>query len=782
MRILKRVLSPLRSKKLRRVIAIIALVGFALFSIVLVRLYHQLEDAFALREQFHPTLVFSDVTRVTANQTRSFVLSRLQALSYQPKIENEEVRFILRELSYPEHLIPEKHPTLELQGTLVTLRFAGTKSSDVLLAIETDTGSVPELYLEPELVTRFTHAGEGEAGQIRDFASFQEIPAPLWQAIIAVEDQHFLDHGGLDFRALARAIWVNLKTRSFAQGGSTITQQLVKNLLARRTKNIFQKFNEIFLAIFLEIKFEKEQILERYLNEVYLGQIGQLEIHGVTQGAKYFFGKTLSDLNLGEMALMAGLIRGPGYYSPYRAMERALQRQHWVLKRMVEREFVTDEEFKKAKNLPIRLAPPPRSGNKAPYFTDYVKAVLIEKTHDRMTEDEITNAGFRVYTTLDPFLNELGQKAVRDGVQRLNGDLRTGAAPRVHPVIEGALASVDQKTGFIRALVGGSDYSVTNYNRLLNMRRQVGSTFKPVVYLTALENGVGPGEPFEDSRFTLHYDNNRQSWSPRNFKEEYRGWVSLREGFVFSANVVAARVAARVGVDKIVAMGHRLGIQSDLPAVPSLALGSVELSPMEVLRLYALFGNRGVQDELTVLRAITYEDGRSFARFVLSPSRLLDESLADWITDLMKDVFRIGTAAPARDWGFTRPAAGKTGTTNDYRDAWFAGFTPELTTVVWVGLDGGSGELPKRFRLTGTGSALPIWVQYMKGALGQQPVTDFEPSAHLESIRIDKHSGRKASIDCSNAQILEEHYLPDRLPAETGCVPTYPDSTKDVNI
>lgn len=784
--------------RLRRVVGIGAALGAVPLGVYLWILYGQLREAFDRQDQFIPTRIYSDVTRIASPQTRGWIEEKLKNLGYSRDVTSEagqnQIRFTLHPMDYPIYLIPDSHPTVEALNKSITLHFTGTEPDAPLQSIEMEGKEIADLYLEPELVATLSRTGETTQRIIREPLKFQEIPAPVWKAIIAIEDQHFLEHKGLDPRGIIRAIWVNLKTLSLAQGGSTITQQLVKNLMARRNKNLFRKANEILLAFLLEASFEKEQILERYLNEVYLGQVGSLEVHGVAEGAKHFFGKELSDLNLAEIALMAGLIRGPGYYSPYRHRDRAVERQQLVLKKMAETEQIAEEEAKAALSLPIRLAPPQNVANKAPYFTDFVKAELIRELKGKIPETEIAEAGFRVYTTLDLSMNQSAQLAVSRGLGALEQKLglgKEGASVR----IEGALASVDHTSGFIRALIGGRSYSFSTFNRILNMKRQVGSTFKPFVYLSALRKGMdpvgiayGPGHPIEDAAWTLTHDGGRQQWSPKNYEKGYRGWINYRTALAHSVNTAAAKLGWEVGVPAIIDTARALGIQSPLPEVPSLSLGVAELSPIELLTAYATLANHGVRGDLTVIRAITQEDGTGYARFVTHPKPAIEQGPVDLLTDMLSSVFLEGTARGAIQMGFDRPAVGKTGTTSHHRDSWFAGYTPQLTTVVWVGLDTleipaadpknakNSKKKPREIQLTGGSSALPIWVEFMKKALEGEPPMTFPVSPHLVSLPIDIKTGEKALPGCPDEQVATEKYWKNFEPRMATCESMWPPS------
>ena len=773
-----------------------ALTFSVFFAVYLSVLYQQLTHAFSQAQEFVPTRIYSDVARIQPPASRSQLETRLKALGYSSRAAanlEDSIEFTLHEIDYPTYLIPENHPTIDAAGHNITFQFSGSGNGAVLQAIRLGEKELADLYLEPEVVATLARGNQS----IRSYLKFADIPAPIWKAILSAEDQHFLEHSGLDPRGLARAILVNIRTRSFAQGGSTVTQQLVKNLMARRSKNPFLKFNELFLSLMLEARYEKEQILERYLNEVYLGQVGSLEIHGVAEGAKHFFGKRVDELNLAEIALMAGLIRGPGFYSPYRYKDRAIERQRWILKKMVETGQIAEEEMQAALREPIRLAPPQGTSNKAPYFTDFVKAELIRQLKDKVSEQEIPSAGFRVYTTLDVVANQAAQRAVAAGI----ADLETRSKFTAGERLEGALAAVDHNTGFIRALVGGRSYSQSTFNRILNMRRQIGSTFKPIVYLTALAKGedpngiaYGPAYPMEDAAWTLNYDRGRQSWTPKNYEKEYMGWIPLRTALAHSINVVAAKLGVMLGIGEVIKTARAIGIDTaDLPAVPSLALGVAELSPVELLRAYATIANHGVQDELTVIRGITLENRDLYARFVYHPKQTFPGGPTDLLTDMLTSVFSEGTAKYAVKMGFDRPAAGKTGTTSNHRDSWFAGYTPQLTAVVWVGMDqtpsaGKKEETEEaptkkgKVILTGATSALPIWIAFMKEALSGEAPSAFPASAELIQARVDRKTGKLADSSCSETQVVLDKYLVGHEPRGSSCEAAWPTTIHETNL
>ena len=703
-------------------------------------LYLDLKTVFEEQTVREPTRIYSDVVPIALSQSLEEVRERLRTLNYQPQGKLPYWQWDLHPYDYPSHLVPEDYLE-KRKNPHVRIHFDRKHLVD---SIQLGYEPVSEIFLEPQIMAIVPNQ---PSDAFRTPLKLEEIPAPLWQAIIAIEDQHFLEHKGLDGKGLARALWVNIKTHSFAQGGSTITQQLVKNLRLRRGKNFFLKLNEILLAFLLEAQFSKEQILERYLNEVYLGQIGNQAIHGVAQGAEYFFDKKLDQLHLGEIALLAGIIRGPHYYSPYSHLPRALQRQKLVLQKMVETGQIAPEEAELALKLRIRLS---TSQSESSFFVDTVKEKLREYT---------PLAGLKVYTTMDPYRNTLAQKAVTEGIFSIQ---KQSQLP-----YEGILLSVEHHTGYLRALIGGKNYAKSHFNRILHMKRQVGSLFKPIVYLTAFERRTDPsgtvyggGYPLEDQPWTLIYQGKK--WSPKNYKKTYQGWVPLRYALSHSLNVPTARLGFVLGYESILRTARALGITSELPDVPSLALGSAELAPLEVLQMYSTLANRGTQMPLLTIRSIL-SGGTELARFGSYPETKLDPRSVDLLNMILKDVFQEGTARQAQSWGFQQPACGKTGTTSDSRDTWFAGYTGTYTTVVWVGLD----QHQPSASITGATAALPIWTEYMK-ALPPSPL----PEPELLPVLIDQHTGERASPSCPSSQVLSEKYL--LLPSKTTCSPSYP--------
>jgi penicillin-binding protein 1B len=781
-------------KNQKPLLIVTALILAALIS-YFVFLLKQVETAFESPAEFIPTRIYSSVAKIAPPQARAAVERKLKALGYATSANGSALSFTLHSPQYPDYLIPENHPTFQLKDKKITLHFEGTNPNSPLESIDSEAGAVNEFYLEPEFVATLN----SDKSQIREVLKFEEFPKGIPDGVMAAEDQHFYEHFGIDPRGFIRAILVNIKTLSFSQGGSTITQQLVKNLMERRNRNLFMKINELFLAPVLEIKYTKKQIFERYLNEVFLGQIGSYEVRGFSEGAKYFFGKNVDELNTGEIALLVGLIKGPAFYSPYKHLDRAKTRQRYVLERMLETKKIDEKQFNYALNQPIRLAQAPQSGNRAPYYVDYVKAELVRLLSDRFEEKEIPELGFQVYTTLDLNMNQTAQDTLQNGLTSL--EKRLGINDMI--ALQGAVAIVDQTNGEIRTLIGGRNYAQSTFNRVLNMKRQSGSTFKPVVYATAFRqiedpngNTFTPAYPLEDQNWAWEYDKKQPAWKPQNYEKENLGWIPMKTSLAKSLNTSTAHLAKTVGLGEIAATAKVLGIETKIPQVPSVSLGSVELSPIEVLEAYMTFANHGKADAPFVIKAIQNPDGSEFFRNEYRPRERIDAGIADMMTYLLQDVFIEGTASAAPAYGFDRPAAGKTGTTNDYRDSWFVGYTPQLTTLVWVGLDqgviqdelkkqaatptekGAKPKKPKKIHLTGAVAALPIWATIMKQALQYEPALPFVESDRLVDMRLDQHTGQKAESSCPESQVVTEKVIVGREPKKSTCLADYP---KDVD-
>jgi penicillin-binding protein 1B len=547
------------------------------------------------------------------------------------------------------------------------------------------------------------------------------------------------------FRILAAALR-NIRAESYIQGGSTITQQLVKNFFLTPERTLKRKVQEALLAIVLERRAEKKAIFELYVNEIYLGQVGSFSINGIGEAARSYFHKDVANLTLAESALLAGMIHAPNPLNPYRHPDRARERRNQVLKAMEDAEFIDAATAKSAMAQPLEVESPTVDSSEAPYFVDLVKSQLGQ----RYQPEDLLGGNLSIYTSLDLHLQAVAQQALETGLDNVEKLFRH---KRSSPV-QGCLIALEPRTGAVVALVGGRSYGASQYNRVTQARRQPGSTFKPFVYLTAFEATfedpalppITPATVVEDSPSVFFYED--KEYIPENYEHEYLGLVTLRKALAKSLNVATVKVAEMVGFDKVADMwSKKLGIDDNVKPYPAVALGAFETTPLEMATAYNVLANGGLKVEPVTILKIADHDGRTVEQHrPQPPERVVHEESAFLVTNMLRSVLNEGTAASARAMGFRADAAGKTGTTNDMRDAWFAGYTPDLLTVVWVGFDDNTP-----LNLPGAKAALPIWVDFMKKALAG---TDSEPFAvppeDIVFVEIDKDTGLLATPWCPN--------------------------------
>ncbi len=546
---------------------------------------------------------------------------------------------------------------------------------------------------------------DGAQVELRIPVNQDELPKHLIQAVLAVEDQRFYEHHGLDVRRIGGALVANIRARDIAQGGSTLTQQLAKNLYLSASRTPLRKLREAAIAVVLEIRYDKTVILEAYLNEIYLGQDGGRAIHGVGAAARYYFGKEVKRITLGESALLAGMIHAPNRHAPTRHPRAARERRDLVLQLMAEQQRITRSSAERASRAGVSTRAWPARTVDARHFRDFVTATV---------SDRLPGRGMAVYTTLDATLQRAAERAVRSGLDRLRA-----------LDVEAALLAIDPRTGEVLAMVGGRDYGASQFDRATAARRQPGSAFKPVVALAALERREG-----EDPAFTLasvvddeplRVATPAGTWQPTNYDRRFRGRVTVREAMEQSLNVPFARIGLAVGPERIVATARRLGITSPLAAVPSLALGSSEVTLMELVRAYGVLAAGG---ELATARTIL---GRGrYGEAVENPvgaeaTRVIDPAVAYLVTSTLEGVVARGTGRALNAGGRFEGIAGKTGTSNNWRDAWFVAYTPSLVVGVWVGFDDG-----RSLRMTGASAALPIVARFLDEATTDEPWESFE--------------------------------------------------------
>jgi penicillin-binding protein 1B len=622
----------------------------------------------------------------------------------------------------------------------------GRLASLVWSGSEVDSAS-----LEPSLLASFVDEGRDE----RRPARLERLPEHLVQAVLAAEDAGFFRHAGLSASGIARAAWVNLRGGEVLQGGSTLTQQLVKNLFLTRERTLTRKAREAVLAWFIDLRYGKPQILTAYLNEIYWGSSGSANLVGVGSAAWAYFGKAPDDLGLCESALLAGMIRSPGNYSPLRHPERARERRDWVLQRMAELDWLEEGELASALECPLDTSPGPVVVKRAPWFAD---AALAE-AKARFELGDPQTSGQTILSTLDWTGQQKAEEAVAWGVEALEEGWekgRQGTGP-----LQAALVSLDPRTGGLLAYVGGRDYAVSQFDRVAMAQRQAGSAFKPVIYTSSFESGTAwPSGFVEDAPMTVVLAGQR--WSPQNSDGNYTGWVTVRSAVEQSLNLPTVRVALATGLDNIVATARAMGIIHRLQAVPALALGAFEVTPLELATAYATLAAGGVRPPVHSVEAVLDRDGRPLVgRPLPEPVRAVSEESAYLMTAVLQGVLERGTGQSARIQGMTDSLAGKTGTTNDRRDSWFGGYAPNRATMVWVGYDDNSET-----RLSGTRAGLPIWARFTWAVRPAGGYPTFRQPAGIVTAVIDPQSGELATEACP--AVLTEVFRAGQVP-QTPC-------------
>lgn len=540
-------------------------------------------------------------------------------------------------------------------------------------------------------------------GDDRNPVRFADIPPLLANTLIAVEDQDFLHHFGVSPRGIARAMVANIKAGRVVQGGSTITQQLVKNIFFDHEASLWRKFNEALMAILMELHYDKGYILQEYINEVWLGQQGSRAIYGFGLASEFYFQKPLDTLEPQEIALLVGLAKGASYYNPWRNPDRALERRNTVLELMAEQGLISAGELEEYRAKPLGVATAGESAqNPYPAFTER----LLEELRPYYSYEELRTAGLRVYTTLAPSVQKLSEDAVSEGAEQLEKDRGIQ-----EDSLQAATVVVENGTGNVLAMVGDRRPHYPGFNRALEARRQIGSLIKPAVYLTALERPFDYNlmTPIDDAPIRIEGDNG-EIWMPQNFDKQAHGQIPLYMGLVKSYNLATARLGLDLGLENVRQTIRRLGVQADLPRLPSMLLGAVELTPFEVSGMYQTIANGGENVELRTLVAVANAEGEQVQFFRPRSNRGVDAVPDYLLRYAMEQVMREGTGRSAyRRLPGSVSFAGKTGTTNDYRDSWFAGFSPGVTAVVWLGRDDN-----QRTSLTGATGALKIWTEIMR--------------------------------------------------------------------
>lgn len=565
--------------------------------------------------------------------------------------------------------------------------------------------------------------------QDRVLLKLDDVPDIFIKMLLLIEDKRFFSHWGIDPRSIGRALAVNLYSGRTVQGGSTLTQQLVKNLFLSQEKRLSRKINEAFMALLLEFHYDKRLILETYLNEVYLGQDGRRAIHGFGLASEFYFGKSLKDLSIDEMAILVGMVKGATYYNPNRNPKSAKQRRNIVLEMMEKSALITSRQYEILSEKPLTTAKHAKSGL-YPAFIDVVKLQLQQ---DYQAED-LRSEGLRVFTTLDPYIQYKTEQAIKKTLPRLSrsNDLQA-AAVVVSPL-----------NGDVLAVVGDRNPSYKGFNRALNAQRQIGSLIKPVVYLAALEQGKGYtlATMLDDSEL-VYTEVNQQDWSPQNYDKQYHGNVTLYEALLNSYNVPAVRTALDIGLDEVVKTLSALGGSRPVSALPSLALGAVSMSPIEMVSIYQTLSTNGFHNPLRSVFAVLDKDRQPLERYSLDVDNKVKPEAVALINSALVDVTKYGTAKQLSK-ELTLQVAGKTGTSDDLRDSWFAGFSGDVVAVVWTGFDDN-----RPATLTGSSGAMKIWKNLMRD-VAYKPY-ELPQMAVLEKHWIDGKNGLLSGEGCENA-------------------------------
>ncbi len=527
----------------------------------------------------------------------------------------------------------------------------------------------------------------------RTFIPHYLIPDHVKKAFIAIEDSRFYSHPGVDLIGIVRALVHDVKARGMVQGGSTITQQLAKMLFLKPEKSITRKLKEAVISVQIEKRYTKDEIIGLYLNQAYFGT----RAFGIEAAAQTYFGKSAADLTVGEAALLASLPKAPSLYSPFRNPEKAAERRAIVLQAMLRQKFITKEAFDRAKAERPPAAPHYRKYG-APYFVELLRQQLEHKYGP-----EIYTSGYRIYSTIDARMQQAAETALENGVKKVE--------KRVKPGVQAALIAVEIRTGHIKAMVGGFDFWQNQFNRATQALRQPGSAFKPFVYATAFENGMTPEDVISDSPISFKGARPGQMWTPKNYDGTYHGAVTLKTALAKSLNSATVRLAGKVGIDNVIETARKLGITSDLQPYMPLALGASDVTLSEMVRAYTAFAT-GKRMDLVPYERIVNRDGVVVDELYPHTTDILDDDVVTGMKALLAAVIKEGTGVRARELG--RPAFGKTGTTNDYTDAWFIGFDDSLAVGVWVGRD---DHKPIGNKETGAAAALPIWIDFMKQAV-----------------------------------------------------------------
>lgn len=731
-------------------VGLVVLAGFAVYLDAIV------QEKFAGKRWSIPAKVYARPLELFAGQklAQKDFLTELDALGYRrvssvagpgdASVNGSTVVLNTRGFQFYEGLEPARQ---------VRVRFSG----DFVAQVDGAGGDkLPVARLEPLMIGGIYPKNLED----RILIKIDQVPPYLLDTLVAVEDRDFYHHFGVSPKGIVRAMWVNASSGRMRQGGSTLTQQLVKNFYLTNERSITRKVTEAMMAVLLEMHYSKREILEAYLNEVFVGQDGQRAVHGFGLASQFFFGQPLSELKLHQVALLVGMVKGPSYYNPRRYPERALERRNLVLDLLQEQGVATPEAVAAAKKMPLGVTQQGSLGDSSfPAFVDLVKRQL----RDDYRDEDLTEEGLRIFTSFDPILQMKAEGAILDTFQRFKG--RKGVDQ-----IESSMVVTNPESGEVQAIVGSRVPGFAGFNRALDAVRPIGSLVKPSVYLTALEQ---PSKYtlttwIKDEPFSVKGADG-QVWTPQNYERNANGTIFLYQGLAHSLNLSTARLGLDLGVPKVFDTIHKLGVDIDWPAYPSMLLGAGGMSPLQVATMYQTIANGGFNTPMRAIRSVLTADGQPLKRYPFQVQQRFDSGAIYLLQSAMQRVMREGTGRSV--YNVLSPSlnlAGKTGTTNDSRDSWFAGFGQDTLAVVWMGRDD-NGKTP----FTGATGSLQIWTSFMK-KVDPLPL-DTPMPGNVVNAWINARTGEGSAEGCPDA--VQMPYIRGSEPAQGAACGAGPDAT-----
>lgn len=715
------------------ILLIVIIAGMVLLALYLIKLDRTITHKFEGKRWDIPAKVYSQPLELYqgANVDNSTIKTWLELLNYQSnKAYDRTGTYRKSGNTYFIHTRGFTYSSSDIDTEqVIKMTIAGNKIESIQSTLPAKSGII---RLEPVSIGGIYP----DSNEDRMVVSLDEVPQPLIDALIATEDRGFYEHKGVSIRGIARAVINNFSGGS-RQGGSTITQQLIKNFYLNSDRTLKRKANEALMAVLLELHYSKDEILQTYLNEIYLGQNGNRSINGFGLAAQFYFNQPLNELRLDQQALLVGMAKGPSVYNPRRHPNDSKARRNIVLSNMLEMGTLSQADYDKAIERSLGIVDKPVEGkSQFPDFLDIVKRELNTVYYS----DDLKNEGLTIISTLDP----IAQLAADKAVDKKLGELRRSSSKTKD--LQGALVSANPETGELVSVVGsGSEF--TGFNRAVDAKRQVGSLLKPIIYMTALESGrYNLASSVDDSPITVNL-NDGTKWNPKNYDNRDHGYVPFTTALSQSYNQAAVRLGMEFGINTFAKQLQRMGIKEKISPYPSALLGSVNLSPMDMLGIYQVFATGGFRTPIHSIRSVIDDRGRILQRTGLNTQRSIPPETNFLTNYALQQVVASGTAKRAQSLGSNLNLAGKTGTTNDYRDAWFAGYSGNYVSVVWVGRDDN-----KPIGLSGGTGALPVWVDYMS-RLKLTPVSLPEPEG-IEWLWLENNSGKLSNERCADARYL----------------------------